>query len=233
MNFTEFIMSGPIIRAAAALQRFLEGANKQDQANRPPPNSSNLSVGRHTYGLKRSTISSVSERTKVEIGNYCSFAPGVQILAHVDHPTMLPSTYPFRSTIFRVPAQTSNKPANNADAVSKGSVTIGHDVWLGCDSIILSGVTIGTGAVVGAGAIVTKDVPPYAIVVGNPARLVRYRFEPEIVEMLLQSNWWDLPADKLRMIESDLYDTNIEKFLTAVSRLRQAASSLGKQDPPL
>ena len=72
--------------------------------------------------------------------------------------------------------------------------TIGNDVWIGCNAVVMSGLTVGDGAVIGGGAVVTKDVPPYAIVVGNPARILRYRFGPEIIAELLALRWWDLPA---------------------------------------
>lgn len=83
-------------------------------------------------------------------------------------------------------------------------LTIGHDVWLGHNSIIQAGVsTIGHGAVIGAGAVVSKDVPPYAVVVGNPGRVVRYRFPPETIEYLLAESWWDRDIEDLRPEISD------------------------------
>ena len=72
--------------------------------------------------------------------------------------------------------------------------TIGNDVWIGCNAVVMSGLTVGDGAVIGGGTVVTKDVPPYAIVVGNPARVLRYRFSPEIISELLELRWWDRPA---------------------------------------
>jgi hypothetical protein len=74
---------------------------------------------------------------------------------------------------------------------SKGDINVGNDVWIGYEALVLSGVRIGDGAVVGARSVVTKDVPPYAIVAGNPAKLIRYRFSPEVVEQLLDLKWWD------------------------------------------
>ena len=75
---------------------------------------------------------------------------------------------------------------------------IGNDVWIGRNAVIKDGVTVGDGAIIGTSAVVTKDVPPYAIVVGVPARIIRYRFSPEIIEALLELRWWDLPLEKIQ-----------------------------------
>jgi acetyltransferase-like isoleucine patch superfamily enzyme len=85
-------------------------------------------------------------------------------------------------------------------------VSIGNDVWIGHSAIVLPGVNIGDGAVVGAGAIITKDVPAYAIVAGNPARLLRYRFDKEIIARLLAIQWWNLEEDMLRRLAVDIRD---------------------------
>lgn len=92
-------------------------------------------------------------------------------------------------------------------------VTIGHDVWIGHGAVILSGRTIGTGAVIGAGAIVTKDVAPYTVVVGNPARPVRRRFPEPIAERLLALAWWDWDHERLRLALPDFRGLGVEGFL--------------------
>ena len=79
---------------------------------------------------------------------------------------------------------------------TKGNVIIGNDVWIGYGAKILSGVSIGDGAVVGAGAVVAKNIPPYAVVVGNPAKIIKFRFKPEDVEILLGIQWWNWPLEK-------------------------------------
>ena len=101
---------------------------------------------------------------------------------------------------------------------------IGHDVWLGSGAMILSGVTIGHGAVVAAHALVTKDVPPYAIVGGNPARIIRYRFDDRTVSALLASAWWDLPKDQVAGLIPLLQSDRIPELVEAVRALRARRS---------
>jgi acetyltransferase-like isoleucine patch superfamily enzyme len=171
-----------------------------------------ITIGRHTYGLRGVTIQGARAAAPVKIGNFCSIAEGVGILAKVEHPTDLPSTFPFRTVLF----DRTKFMGFNHDAVARGPITIGHDVWIGFNAIILSGVEIGTGAVVGAGAIVTRDVPPYAIVAGNPAKVIRYRFDEELIKGLLASEWWELPDAALEEIDQSLYARDIPGFLQAV-----------------
>ncbi len=179
-----------------------------------------VTVGRHTYGVKSRTVFEATRSHPVKIGNFCSIASGVVVLGQSDHRTDLPSIYPFRTLFFPRLRPGGNSNVGNLDAVGRGPVVIGHDVWLGKNAIVLSGVTIGTGAVIGAGAVVAREVAPYAVVVGNPARVVRHRFAPDIVARLLDSQWWDLPDEELLALEAEFYDPNIEVFLAAVSRLK-------------
>ena len=100
-----------------------------------------------------------------------------------------------------------------AHSITKGNVSIGNDVWVGADATILSGVTIGDGAIVGAHSVVARDVPPYAVVVGNPAKIVRYRFADDIIAELLKIAWWNWPDEKVKCEMKLLQSREIQKFV--------------------
>ncbi|MCX7383985.1 MAG: CatB-related O-acetyltransferase, partial [Alphaproteobacteria bacterium] len=146
------------------------------------------SVGEWSYGVPAIMW---GEGARLSIGKYCAIAPGVTIYLGGNHRPDWVTTYPFSALAQHWPAARGivGHPA------SKGEVTIGHDIWIGNDATILSGVTIGHGAVIGANALVTKDVPPYAIVCGNPARVIRLRFSEAQIASLLRIAWWDWPAE--------------------------------------
>jgi len=169
-----------------------------------------VTIGRGTYGVNRNTIQGLSPDAPVTIGNFCSFGQETLIFSKADHALNLPSTFPLRTLLL-------HPERGDQDAVTKGAVSIGHDVWVGARAMILSGVTIGNGAVIGAGALVTKNVPPYAIVAGNPAQLVRYRFTEHQIEALQHIAWWNWTDTKIRDYEAHLYG-DIDAFIDAVSR---------------
>jgi virginiamycin A acetyltransferase len=128
---------------------------------------------------------------RIVIGKYCSIANGVTIFSGGGHRTDSVSTYPFDNFFFgrKNPTRTYQ---------TTGKTVVGNDVWIGYGAHISGGVQIGHGAVIGTRAAVFSDVPSYGIVVGNPARLVRYRFSRPLVERLLRIAWWDWPEDTVR-----------------------------------
>lgn len=164
-----------------------------------------VSIGRGTYGVDRNTIQGLSEDAPVSVGSFCSFGLEVLIFSKADHALDRPTTFPLRTLLLH-PGQ------GNQDAVSKGGVTIGHDVWIGARAMILSGVTIGNGAVIGAGAVVAKDVPAYAVVVGNPGQVVKHRFSEAQIKALQAIAWWDWPDEKIRAFEPQFYG-DIDGFI--------------------
>lgn len=125
----------------------------------------------------------------VSVGKFCSIARHVSIQEYNHDFNRLSSYFMFHN-IFGEDRE--------KDFSSKGSVVIGNDVWIGAHSVVLSGVTIGDGAVVGANSVVTSDVPPYAIVSGTPARVIRFRFPEEVIAELNALKWWDWPIEKIR-----------------------------------
>lgn len=163
-----------------------------------------ITIGAYSYG--RPKVRFPESGAKLAIGRYCSIADGVEIMLGGNHRTEWATTYPF-------PAMSGLWPdaagLDGAD-VSRGDVVIGSDVWLGSQALILSGVSIGHGAVVAARAVVTKDVPPYAIVAGNPARFVRYRMSEERIAALLRSSWWLLPETEIGRLIPTLLSERIE-----------------------
>ncbi|MDO6589463.1 antibiotic acetyltransferase [Loktanella sp. D2R18] len=150
----------------------------------------------------------------VEIGRFVTFARNCQI-GGVEHPIHHVTTSFFKISRNWFPddplAQSCDLIKNTKGPSRKrdSKIVIGSDVWFGASAIVLKGIQIGTGAVVAAGAVVTKDVPPYAVVAGNPARLLRYRFDDTIIERLLASKWWDLDPERISQLPLD----NVERTL--------------------
>ncbi len=169
-----------------------------------------VKVGRHTYGVGRRTAFLARDEDRVTVGNFCSVAEGVRFIFG-EHRMDLVTTFPLRTVL-------CENWKKNVDAVSQGPIVIGNDVWIATNAVVLSGVTIGDGAVVAAGAIVTRDVPPYTIMAGVPARPVRRRCTEEQIAALLKIRWWDWPDEKILanvpLLSGDV-DAFIEKFGTA------------------
>lgn len=149
-----------------------------------------VNIGRHTYG--KPIIFAWNQDTKLNIGNFCSISEDVKILLGGEHSLDFVTTYPFN--IFR----STWGGELEGSTKSKGDIQIGNDVWIGHSSIILSGVTIGNGAVIAAGSVVVKDVPSFSIVGGNPARVIRFRFDDKTIAEIEKSQWWDWSDSKIR-----------------------------------
>lgn len=162
-------------------------------------------IGDHTYG--RPAVIEAGANT-LYIGKYTSIASGVSIaLAYHDYRNV--SSYPF--SILRDYWPCASDAGD--DHFSKGAVHIGNDVWIGANAFIASGVTIADGAVVGAHAVVTKDVPAYGIVAGNPARLIRTRFSEQIIERLRRVAWWNWSEEAVNAAIPLILSHDIELFL--------------------
>jgi acetyltransferase-like isoleucine patch superfamily enzyme len=170
------------------------------------PRFASYKIGRGTYGGPR--VLSWRDGTALEIGSFCSISDTVTIMLGGEHRTDWVTTYPF-SGLFPEAGGFKGHPH------TKGNVLIGNDVWIGYEALILSGVKIGNGAVVAARSIVTRDVKPYSIVAGNPARHVRFRFDERAVKALEEIAWWDWPMDKIKAAWPLLLADDVEAFIAA------------------
>ncbi|MFI8579143.1 CatB-related O-acetyltransferase [Ectopseudomonas khazarica] len=162
------------------------------------------SIGVGSYGLP--IVHDWQEGATLRIGAYTSIAEQVEIFLGGHHRSDWVTTYPF-------PAMIDEAADVSGYAFSRGDVVIGSDVWLCTGAMILSGVSIGDGAVVAAGAVVSRDVEPYSIVAGNPARHVRWRFSEDERQALLAARWWEWPEDEVRQVSRLLCSERLETFL--------------------
>jgi virginiamycin A acetyltransferase len=171
---------------------------------------SRVNVGNYTYGLLNVIHSYGNPKEKLTIGSYCSISTDVYFLLGGEHFFKGLSTFPFKVYICH----------EEYEAISKGEIKICDDVWIGHGAIILSGVTIHQGAIVAAGSVVTKDVPPYTIVGGNPARIIKYRFENEVIEKLLKVDFSKLDSNKIKnnidILYTEINSTNIDDILKSL-----------------
>lgn len=182
-------------------------------------------IGRHVIiekyckidkGVEIGDYTFINEYTRVDfncksIGKYCSISHNVKI-GMGPHPLGYFSTSP----VFYSEARGFSGEERYDEIGAKGYTCVGNDVFIAANAIVLAGVTIGDGAVVAAGSIVTKDVPPYAVVAGNPARIVKYRFETETRRRLLESRWWDMELQELL----DISELDAETFLAKLGKTR-------------
>jgi len=167
----------------------------------------NVQVGNYTY---ISTIEPIADGSI--IGKYCAIAPFVSI-GTGKHPINYLSIHPFQySKDFIISNNSQKVKFKNSEPI-----IIGNDVWIGKNAIIMDGVTIGDGAIIGAGAIVTKNIPPYAIAVGIPARVIKYRFSEEIIKELLELKWWNMPEETI----ANLPFADIEQCIKELKKIIQ------------
>jgi acetyltransferase-like isoleucine patch superfamily enzyme len=165
-----------------------------------------VSMGKGSYGAFVVYRYS-GEQGNVQIGKFCSIGRGVEFITGGNHHKEWVTTFPLQHLYLE-------KSSRNVErqSFSRGDITIGNDVWIGVNAVVLGGVTIGDGAIVGSHAVVAKDVPAYAIVVGNPARVVSYRFDEQTIERLLEVAWWNQSDDWIRQNVELLESPNLEEL---------------------
>lgn len=154
---------------------------------------------------------------KLVIGKFCQIAAGIEFIMNgVNHQMNAASTFPFY--IFEGWEQ--SVPALDKMPM-KGDTIVGNDVWIGQNATILPGVHIGDGAIIGANSVVTKNVEPYSIVAGNPARFIRKRFDEEMIGLLLRVKWWDLPVEQINSLIPVLSSDDVQKTKEELMKLLQ------------
>ena len=179
---------------------------------KPTINNTNIIVGDFTYIADSDFESHVTHHydwigDKLIIGKFCQIAAGVKFVMNgANHQMNAVSTFPF----YTLEGWDMESPAMS-DMPLKGDTVIGNDVWIGQNAVILPGVHISNGAIIGANSIVGNDVEPYTIVVGNPARVIRRRFDDEMIELLERFRWWDKDIDEINSLIPILTCSDIEK----------------------
>jgi acetyltransferase-like isoleucine patch superfamily enzyme len=224
LSINIFRVVGGLLRRVNAASRHSAALNKLRAAN---PSCTIMSSGLYEVSMGEyvailsgacltqvhighcSYVSNDSKLVNVSVGNFCSIGPHVQIGLRPHPSRTFVSTYPAFYTDQNTGCPVSFREDKIFDD-SAPKTTIGNDVWIGSSAIIPGGIQIGTGAIVAAGAVVVENVPPYSIVGGNPAKIIRYRFLEEQIKLLLSSEWWNRPIEEIRQTIDAFSD--IEKF---------------------
>lgn len=177
---------------------------------------STLTVGRFTYGYKGIEAQQWNEGANVTIGAFCSIALGLKLILGGNHRSDWVTTFPF-GHVFQ-------KDLGDHDIIgnpyANGDITISNDVWIGQNVTVMSGVTIGDGAIVAANATVVKDIGAYEVWGGNPATLIKKRFDAETIDVLTELQWWTLPVAKIRELApllSQVPDQNLLEQLRKIA----------------
>lgn len=186
---------------------------------KPTVTNPNIIVGDFTYIADSEFESHVTHfypwsKDKLVIGKFCQIASGVEFMMNdANHQMNAVSTFPF----YTLEGWEMDAP-DSTDMPFKGDTVIGNDVWIGQNAVILPGVHIGDGAIIGANSVVGSDVDPYTIVVGNPAKLLRKRFDTELIELLLRFKWWDKSIDEINKLIPFLTYSELDKVKDEIKK---------------
>jgi hypothetical protein len=179
--------------------------------------------GRHTYGPEPEMVGPVPLVNQLaqgsKIGSFCSISPGLKFIFRGKHMVNWVTTYAFRER-WKMDVPLNCLPPHDP-------IIVGNDVWIATNVSIMQGVTIGDGAVIAQESFVTKDVPPYAIVGGHPARIIRYRFTETQISDLLQIAWWNWDDEEIKKIVPQLVSENVVEFIRQARMIAPKQNSLG------
>ena len=192
---------------------------------KPTIKNPNIIVGDFTYIADSEFESHVTHHydfvgDKLIIGKFCQIAAGVEFVMNgANHQMNAVSTFPF----YTLEGWNMKSPVQS-DMPFKGDTVIGNDVWIGQNATILPGVHIGDGAIIGANSVVGSDVEPYTVVVGNPAKTIRHRFDEELTELLLKFKWWDKPIEEINELIPVLTNSDLEWVKSKLCELYRVTS---------
>ena len=197
---------------------------------RPTLTRPNISVGEFTYIADSNFESHVTHHyewlgDRLVIGKFCQIAAGVEFVMNgANHLMNAATTFPF----YTLEGWNAEPPAHE-DLPLKGDTVIGNDVWIGQNATILPGVLIGDGAIIGANSVVGSDVAPYTIVAGNPAKLIRKRFDGELTGLLLAFRWWDLPYSEINRLIPLLTSSDLQAVKSELKKLLKKPDNAPKE----
>lgn len=174
----------------------------------------NLILGRHTYSATEITILSRDSKAKVVIGSFCSIGGNLTLLLGGRHNTDWATTFPFG----HISRDIFNTHDGKGHPKEERGITIGNDVWIGGNVTIMGGVTIGDGAIIATNSHVVKNIEPYAIVGGNPATVIKRRFNTYYISKMLDIQWWNFPDETIKELVPLLCSSNIKGFFDEVER---------------
>jgi virginiamycin A acetyltransferase len=186
---------------------------------KPTIKNKNIIVGDFTYFSGADFEKQVTHHyewlnDKLIIGKFCQIAAGVEFIMNgANHQMNCVSTFPFN--IFEKWDEIVSPEAIR----TRGDTIIGNDVWIGQNAVILPGIKVGDGAIIGTKSVVGSDVAPYTIAAGNPARIIRKRFDDELIALLLKFKWWDLPVEEIKKMIPLLHDSNIENVRERIRKM--------------
>ena len=187
---------------------------------KPTVTNPNIIVGEFTYIADRDFESHVTHLydwngDRLIIGKFCQIAAGVEFVMNgANHQMNAVTTFPF----YTLEGWNAASPAKS-DLPLKGDTVIGNDVWIGQNAVILPGVHIGDGTIIGANAVVGSDIPPYTVSAGNPARIIRKRFDDELIDLLEKFKWWDKPIEEINALIPILTNSDLEMVRKEINNL--------------
>jgi virginiamycin A acetyltransferase len=197
---------------------------------KPTVRNPNIVVGDFTYIADSEFESHVTHfypwsRDRLIIGKFCQIASGVEfVMNDANHQMNAVSTFPFYTL-----EGWDMAPPDRSDLPLRGDTVIGNDVWIGQNAVILTGVRIGDGAIIGANSVVGKDVEPYTIVAGNPAKVLRKRFDDELIDLLLAFKWWDKEIEEVNALIPLLTCSDLEKVKSKLKARPQPSANEGEE----